>query len=548
MLKVVAVVDKKRTALDRLARGVTKYHDNLLYFVADVHPKRPDTHQLQYFEAVAEDADIIDWQYFKTAEMLREKYPWLEGKKHILTHNNPYSIFDKDWNNYDLNIGNNQYIYKQLGKITERPTEYVPLTVDTDFWTFNTDWKVSETAESWKRPDKTNSGHNSVIMVANRIESKKGILPVAIACAELNLRFTLVGAVSDPNYLYDIKQTGVVDFHEQVSDEELRDLYHKSLIHVCNSVDNFESGTLPMLEAMLCGVPVLTRNVGHVPELNNGENMVILDSDPEDVESITNKLREMISDKKRLTEMRDKGWQTAKSRSHERRAYMYQKLYRQVLHTDSVPVSIVVPVYDKPDIIRKCLNAIANQTYKNIEVIVADDSLQGESQSLVLDFAKFVSIPVRYMNTAEVMVGDVDYVKDYGLARGRNKATIEATGDVIVYCDQRMIMEPDAVAEFVKKLKPRYWLYGNKGSRKEFVENFSCVYRKDVINAGMFCERMDAYGGLSQETRARIRNQGIQTEYVETAKAIPTGKSGNRNQKRQEIIKMKNRLWKMELE
>lgn len=520
MLKVVCLVDKEGTALDRLAKGVAKYHDNIDYKVLAVHPKRPDREQLEAFEREAMDADIIDAQYYRTLYMLRAMYPWLKDKKTILTHNNPYAIEEQSWNDVDLNVGNNNYIYKRLGEITEKPVEYIPLTVDTDFWTFNPDWQ----------PNK------NVIMVANRIESKKGILPVAIACAELNLHFILVGAISDANYFQSIMDTtGNVEFHEMCSDEELRDLYHKSTIHVCNSVDNFESGTLPILESMLTGVPVLTREVGHVPELNNGENMVILDSDTEDIPYIQDKLLEMISDKKKLADMRDKAWQSAKVRSFERRAYMYQKLYRQVMWPDETSVSVVVPIYDKPEIIRQCLNAVANQTYKNLELVVCDDG--GNNSSLVKDMAEYVGFPVRKIDTSQ---GD-----DYGLARARNAGTIEATGEYIVYCDQRMVMEPDCVAEFISHAQPKTWLYGNKGARKEFVENLSCIKRSEIINAGMFCERIDRYGGMSQECRTRFRNQGGRTEYVESAKATPVGKSSNRNRKRQDIIAIKSRLWKM---
>lgn len=527
MLKVICVVDKEKTALDRLAQGVKKYHNNIDYQVLAIHPKRPDGEQLRAFEMVARDADIIDWQYYRTAELLRGIYPWLAEKKQILTHNNPYSIEEQDWNSYDINVGNNNYITDRLTKITDKPVEYIPLTVDTDFWIFNPDWEPN----------------NNVIMVANRIESKKGILPVAIACAELNLHFILVGAISDMNYFHAIMATtGNVEFHEQISDEALRDLYSRSTIHVCNSQDNFESGTLPILESMLTGVPVLTREVGHVPELYNGENLVILDGEPEDVEGIQNKLHEMMADKKALRDMRDKAWQTAKVRSFERRAYMYQKLYRKVQYPEQKPVSVVVPIYDKPDIISKCLNAVANQTYKNIELVIGNDG-DSDNDKLVSDFAKYVGFPVRIVGTPD---GPTE--KDYGLARVRNEATIEATGEVMVYCDQRMIMEQDCVEKFVENLKPRTWMYGNKNSGKtEFVENISCIYREDVINFGLFSERMIWYGGLSQETRNRFKNQGGRTEYVESAKAIPTGKSSNRNRKRADIIKSKNRLWKMGL-
>jgi glycosyltransferase involved in cell wall biosynthesis len=516
MLKVLCVVDKERTALDRLAKGVAKYHDNIDYKVLAVHPKRPDPEQLAQFEEYAMDADIIDWQYFRTAEMLRAKYEWLADIKQVLTHNNPYSIVESDWNDYDFVVANNLSIRNDLKKITSAELVYIPLAADTDFWTYNFDWQPN----------------NNVLMVANRIEGKKGILPVAEACAALNLNFHPVGAISDMDYFHKIAATGAT-FHQEISDEDLKKLYYNSVLHVCNSVDGFESGTQPILEAMLCGTPVLTRPVGHVPDLSNGENMVIYNGDNEDVEALKDIIWTTLSDKKALEKMRDKAWNSAKTRNFERRAFAYQKLYRTLM-SEEVPVSVVVPVYDRPETAKLCLSAIAEQTYKNIEVIVVDD--KGTNEDMVATFADYVNFPVRYIYNAE---------EDYGLARARNKATIEATGEIMVYCDERMVMANNAVEEFVKNIKPSYWLYGNKGVKKEFVENFSAINRDDIIQFGMFCERIDEYGGMSQELRERMRFQGLLTEYVESAKATPTGKSSNRNRKRAEIIRMKNRLAKM---
>ena len=175
-MKVVAVSDKTGTAIDRLCKGVAKYHDNLEYIVCDVHPKRPDPEQLKRFEEAIKGASIIDYQYFRTAEMLRELYPEAKKIPSILTHNNPYSINEGTWNDYQIVVANNKTMETDLSHITSARLEYIPLTVDADFWTFNTDWKPKD----------------QVIMVANRIESKKGILEVAIACAELNIKLVLV--------------------------------------------------------------------------------------------------------------------------------------------------------------------------------------------------------------------------------------------------------------------------------------------------------------------------------------------------------------------
>lgn len=535
MLKVVSVVDKVGTAIDRLAQGMKPYHTNIDYVVCDVHPKRPSEEQLKRFEQEVAEADIVDFQYWKSALMLIERYPDLAFKNRILAHYNPYSTHEDSWSNFERLIACNKNIQKDLKDFTGREIDYLPLTVDATFWTFKREWQ----------PNK------NVIMVANRIESKKGILPIAIACGDAGLRLKLVGSISDRNYFYDIMQTGAVDFYEQITDEELRDLYWQSTIHVCNSIDNFESGTLPVLEAMLCGVPVLTRNVGHVPDLESEDNLRVSNHDPEDNLAIQAELEQMLADPKQLQAQRERAWQTAKTRDHERRAYEYQKLYRSVL-SDAAPVSVVVPIYDHPEVIRACLNAVANQDYPNLELIVCDDAqptyrqdaeghlFQDDNSVVVREFAATVSFPVRYINSA--------LSRNYGLARARNQGIIASTGEIIVFCDQRQIMEPDCISELIKSLVPRTWVYGNKGRENpEFVENLSAIYRKEIIQAGMFSERITQYGGMTQEVRSRTRQQGIKHVYVGTAKATAMGKSGKTDQRRADIIKSKNTLFRMGL-
>lgn len=517
MLKVVSISDKKNSAIDRLAKGLAPFMQFIDYKVIDCHPKRPSPDQLANIELECKDADIIDAQYFRTIEFLRERYNWLKEKKTILTHYNPYSITESDWNSYDIVCADNQTIFKNLGEITQARLEYIPLTVDTDFWTFNTEW----------------SPNNRVLMVANRIEGKKGVLEVAKACKEIGARFALVGSISDQDYFHEIIRVGGVEYYQSISDEELRKLYWNSTIHVCNSVDNFESGTLPILEAMLCGTPVLTRNIGHIPELDNGENMVINEKSKDDVDAITSLLENLLGNPDKLRELRDKAWQTAKTRSNERRAYLYQKLYREIAFPDQQSVTVIVPIYEKPELTEQCLEAIEKQTYKNIELIVVNDGLPYNLEKPDVPFYKLIE----------------NNQNDYGLARARNKGIIEATGDILVFCDQRTVMDERAVEEFVENVQTGKWIYGSKdGVKKEFVENFSCVRREDIIRAGMFNERIDAYGGISQEIRTRFRMQGNRTEYIETAKAHQAGKSSNRNRKRADIIKTKNKLWRCGLE
>ena len=92
MIRVVSVVDKVNTAIHRLSTGLTPYFGNIEYHVVDVHPKRPDPQQLKRFTELAKTADLMDYQYFRTADMLRQYFPWLKSKPSILTHHNPYSL------------------------------------------------------------------------------------------------------------------------------------------------------------------------------------------------------------------------------------------------------------------------------------------------------------------------------------------------------------------------------------------------------------------------------------------------------------------------
>lgn len=519
MLKIVAISDKTGTAIDRLCKVVEPYHKNIDYVVIDCHPKRPDVSQLARIEQECRTADVIDYQYFRTAEMLRERFSWLKDIPSILTHNNPYSIKESDWNSYQAVVANNKSIKKDLEKITDTRLEHIPIVVDPFFWQFNDNYSFNK----------------SVIMVANRIESKKGILPVALACKKLGIKMQLVGAISQPDYFREIIDTGVVHFAQECTDEELRSMYYEAGVHVCNSIDNFESGTMPILESIYCGVPVITRKIGHVSDFAD-ESIVINDHDSEDVDHLVDIIDKLLCDTKKLENMRQQAWYSIKHMNPERRAYMYQKLYRELL--DDEPVSVIVPVAGKEEVTRENLTAIANQTYKNVEIIVIDDG-EVDQKKNIMDFADTVSIPVRYIRLGG---------KGYNLAKARNMGVVQATSDILVFADQRMILEPDCIETFVKNIKPNTWLYGNKGVKKEFVENLSCIYRNDFVRFGMFNERVNMYGGMSQEARSRARKQGINIEFVENAKATPKGKSSNKRLKKYEIMQMKNLLFKVQLQ
>lgn len=516
MKNICIVVDKPQSALDIISRPIMKHNPHLNITICPVHPKRPNDKQLQVFEHFGKKADVIHFQYWRSAELIKNTYKWVKDKKTVLTHNNPYDLKEKEWN-YDTVCVNNSY-QKSILKYAYK----VPLPVDLDFYKFKREYNKSKV----------------VNMVAGRIESSKGILEVAKACKDLGYQFTLVGRISDGNYYNEIKKVGV-DFKEDIEDEELKQIYHESAIHVCNSKDGFESGTLPILEAMATGCPVLTRRVGHVPDLENGDNMVVREGEKEDIKDLKKELKALMEDRKKRLDMRGRAYKTVIGRDARRYARAYSVIYQQTYY-GSAMASVIIPTFNRLENLINILRSLKNQTYKNFEVVVADDGTNKfNCRSLTKEINEVVDYPIKYINTT-----DTD---EYHLAKARNMAVVESVGDTLIFIDDRFEPEKDAIAKFMNKITNKVWLYGDKGpAKKSFVENFSAVLRQDFINGGMFNERIEQYGGMSQEIRERYGRQGFIFDFVDVKAEVLSG-SKSRYSRLEDIKESKFLLSKLNL-
>lgn len=95
---------------------------------------------------------------------------------------------------------------------------------------------------------------------------------------------------------------GSVKFLENVTDDELTIFYKNALCYVLPSL--YEGFGLPVLEAMKQGCPVITSNVSSLPEAGGDAALYV---DPEDVEDITQKITQVITDKNLREELVAKG-------------------------------------------------------------------------------------------------------------------------------------------------------------------------------------------------------------------------------------------------
>lgn len=525
-MRILIVTDKKGTAIDRLAHMTAVAAPWHSYDIVDVHPKRPDPGQLARFEAAMKTCDVIDFRYWKTAEMLHQRYEIT--KPRILTHYNPYDLTRAPWQRYGVNV----IVNDEQHRIMKHSGTVIPLPVDLDFWDYQ-----PYTKGTVKKYD--------IIMVSNRIEAKKGVLPVVQMAHDLGQHMVLVGAVSDPEYFQKCLDAGgtFLDVKLGVTDEDLRELYHNSMMHICNSIDNFESGTMPILEAMACGTPVLTRRVGHVPDLLNGRNLIVRKGAPEDIEDLKKTYSEAVNDGAFMESMALEARHSLRYRGLEIYGWNYSKIYHQVRSREEL-VTVVVATARPPEQWQKTMAHILAQNREDMEIIVCDDSdIPEKNMAMIDELRKQTPFTLKFYATAQYYkTGE----KVYGLGHARNKGIMEAEGKWICVIDDRQEPAIDAVSQFYARKKRGTWLWGVKDNiKKGFVENFSFVAREDIVKIGMFSDMITQYGGMTQEIRRRAELNGILFELVESATAHPGFKSSSRWNKFSSIAKSKSQCYKL---
>jgi glycosyltransferase involved in cell wall biosynthesis len=125
-----------------------------------------------------------------------------------------------------------------------------------------------------------------------------------------------------------IERLGVgasVDWRPYATVDELVRLYRGARMLVMPSL--FEGFGLPVLEAMACGVPVVTSNVSSLPEVVGDAALLV---DPADVASIAYGIERLFADDALAKELRQRGLGRARLFSWDRTARAVQAVLREV--------------------------------------------------------------------------------------------------------------------------------------------------------------------------------------------------------------------------
>lgn len=216
--------------------------------------------------------------------------------------------------------------------------------------------------------------------------------------------------------------------------------------------------------------------------------------------------------------------------------------------------SIIISTYNQPEWLQKVLVGYEQQTFKDFEIIIADDGSSDETKRLIDDFNKDSKIPVHHV-----------WHEDSGFQKTKilNKAILASKGDYLIFTDGDCIPRKDFVAKHIALKKENCFLSGgyfklpqhiselitkediilqncfdkqwllknglepsfksNKltstGTKEWLLNNFTTTkatwdgmnasgFRKDILAVNGFDERM-TYGGEDRELGERLMNRGI---------------------------------------
>lgn len=103
-------------------------------------------------------------------------------------------------------------------------------------------------------------------------------------------------------------------------------------------------------------------------------------------------------------------------------------------------VGIIIPVYNVEKYIRRCLDTVISQTYKNIEVLLIDDGSSDSSYSICQEYSK-------KDNRLKLL-----HKENGGVSSARNIGIDVANGKYISFVDAGDWVEPDYIEMLIKTM------------------------------------------------------------------------------------------------
>ena len=114
-------------------------------------------------------------------------------------------------------------------------------------------------------------------------------------------------------------------------------------------------------------------------------------------------------------------------------------------------VSIIITTYNRSNLLKRAIESVLNQTYKNIEIIIADDASNDDTEEVIKQYR------IIYSNILHIR-----HDKPMGANVGRNNAIKASTGTFIAGLDDDDEFTPDRIEILMNNYNDKYSLITTK--------------------------------------------------------------------------------------
>jgi len=250
----------------------------------------------------------------------------------------------------------------------------------------------------------------------------------------------------------------------------------------------------------------------------------------------------------------------------------------------SPQISIILSTYNQPSWLEKALQGYEFQTFKDFEILIADDGSKDETKLLIENYKKKSKLKITHI-----------WHEDNGFQKTiiLNKSIISSKSDYLLFSDGDCIPRSDFVEKHISQREKKYFLSGGyfklplniseiislddiknqncfdinwlkKNGLNSSIKNYkltargctekllnrltptkatwnghnSSGWKKDILNVNGFDERMQ-YGGEDRELGERMLNLGIRSKQLRYS-AVCVHLDHTRGYVKQEMIEKNN--------
>lgn len=178
-------------------------------------------------------------------------------------------------------------------------------------------------------------------------------------------------------------------------------------------------------------------------------------------------------------------------------------------------ISIIISTYKVVEWLKKTLWGYSVQTYKDFEIIIADDGSGKATKQLIADFQNKYSFPIVHI-----------WQEDNGFQKSTilNKAILESKSNYILVSDGDCVPRKDFVANHIKFREEGYFLSG--GYFKLPMDISESISKKDIFDQRCFNLKWLKTRGLKSSIKnKKLTAEGFQEKFFNAI--TPTNASWN---------------------